>query len=176
MQNVLERMEAIGAERKMADFNVKMKMDYEFKKNYAYIRAWEFYNECCARGLNCHVSVGGLDSITLFLFLRSIGIYVPGISVSHLEDRSIQEVHKQLGIERVQPLKRADGTLANLNIWSACVIRRKSFRSSAFLCYRRRLHRRLNCCRIHQRKTKPCVMRLSPERRAHTAGIRKIHA
>lgn len=25
MQNVLERMEAIGAERKMADFNVKMK-------------------------------------------------------------------------------------------------------------------------------------------------------
>lgn len=62
MQNVLERMEAIGAERKMADFNVKMKMDYEFKKNYAYIRAWEFYNECCSRGLNCHVSVGGLDS------------------------------------------------------------------------------------------------------------------
>lgn len=113
MQNVLERMEAIGAERKMADFNVKMKMDYEFKKNYAYIRAWEFYNECCARGLNCHVSVGGLDSITLFLFLRSIGIYVPGISVSHLEDRSIQEVHKQLGIERVQPLKRADGTVWN---------------------------------------------------------------
>ena len=113
MQNVLERMEAIGAERKMADFNVKMKMDYEFKKNYAYIRAWEFYNECCARGLNCHVSVGGLDSITLFLFLRSIGIYVPGISVSHLEDRSIQEVHKQLGIERVQPLKRADGAVWN---------------------------------------------------------------
>lgn len=117
MQNVLERMEAIGAERKMADFNVKMKMDYEFKKNYAYVRAWEFYNECCARGLNCHVSVGGLDSITLFLFLRSIGIYVPGISVSHLEDRSIQEVHKQLGIERVQPLKRADGT-----VWSKAKI------------------------------------------------------
>lgn len=63
MQNVLERMEAIGAERKMADFNVKMKMDYEFKKNYAYIRAWEFYNECCARGLNCHVSVGGLTAL-----------------------------------------------------------------------------------------------------------------
>ena len=37
MQNVLERMEAIGAERKMADFNVKMKMDYEFKKNLSLI-------------------------------------------------------------------------------------------------------------------------------------------
>ena len=58
-------------------------------------------------------TINDLDSITLFLFLRSIGIYVPGISVSHLEDRSIQEVHKQLGIERVQPLKRADGTVWN---------------------------------------------------------------
>ena len=57
--------------------------------------------------------MGGLDSITLFLFLRSIGINVPAISVSHLEDRSIQEVHRQLGIERVQPLKRADGTVWN---------------------------------------------------------------
>ncbi len=168
MQNVLERMEAIGAERKMADFNVKMKMDYEFKKNYAYVRAWEFYNECCSRGLNCHVSVGGLDSITLFLFLRSIGIYVPGISVSHLEDRSIQEVHKQLGIERVQPVEA--GGRYSLEQGG------KSFRSSAFRCYRRRLHRRLSFCRIHQRKIKRCVMRLSQERRVHTAGIRKIRA
>ena len=104
-QNVLERMKAIGADRKIADFNVKMNMDYEFKKNYAYIRAWEFYNECATRGLNCHVSVGGLDSITLLFFLRDIGINVPGISVSVLEDRSIQEIHKQIGVERLQPTR-----------------------------------------------------------------------
>lgn len=79
-ENVIERMNRIDAKRKIADFMVKEKQDYEFKKNYAYIRAWEFYNECCKRELNCHVSVGGLDSITLLLFLRSIGIDVPAIS------------------------------------------------------------------------------------------------
>ncbi|MBM6828493.1 hypothetical protein H9X85_02445 [Anaerotignum lactatifermentans] len=109
-ENVLERMERVGAKRKMADFNVKMNMDFDFKVKYAEIRAWEFYNECAARGLNCHVSVGGLDSITLFLFLQNIGIYVPGISVSYLEDSSIQAVHKNLGIERLQSTKKKDGT------------------------------------------------------------------
>ncbi|MEA5083264.1 MAG: hypothetical protein VB018_03825 [Lachnospiraceae bacterium] len=108
--NVIERMEAIGADRKIADFNIKQKMDYEFKKSYAYTRAWEFYNECMERGLNCHVSVGGLDSITLFTFLKNIGIKVPGISVSYLEDVSIQKVHKQIGIETLKSAKKADGT------------------------------------------------------------------
>ena len=112
-QNIIERMEAMDAKRKMADFRVKMQQDYEFKKNYAYLRAWEFYNECAARGLNCHVSVDGLDSITLLLFLRSIGIHVPGISVSHIEDASIQKIHKELGIEQLQPLKKKDGTYWN---------------------------------------------------------------
>lgn len=41
----------------------------------------------------------------LFVFLKSIGIHVPGISVSSLEDKSIQKIHKQLGIEIVKPLK-----------------------------------------------------------------------
>lgn len=58
--------------------------------------------ECEKRGLNYHVSVGGLDSITLYLFLKSIHIDAPGISVSHLEDKSIQTVHKALGIERLK--------------------------------------------------------------------------
>lgn len=45
---------------------------------------------------------GGLDSITLFLFLKSIGIDAPGITVSYLEDKSIQKIHKELGLERLQ--------------------------------------------------------------------------
>lgn len=109
-ENVLERMERIDAKRKIADFQVKMQMPYEFKKKYARIRAMEFAEECEKRGLNYHVSVGGLDSITLFLFLRSIGIDAPGISASFLEDPSIQRVHKALGIERLKPLQREDGT------------------------------------------------------------------
>lgn len=104
-QNVLERMKEIGADKRIADFKVKQQMPYEFKKNYAYKRAWEFFDECNKRGLNCHVSVGGLDSITLFLFLKKIGIDVPGISVSVLEDRSIQKVHDQLGVKPLKPYK-----------------------------------------------------------------------
>ncbi len=109
-ENVIERMNRIGADRKMADFKVKQKQDYDFKINYARVRAWEFYNECAKRELNVHVSVGGLDSITLLLFLRSIGICAPGISVSHLEDKSIIAVHKQLGVISLKPSNKADGT------------------------------------------------------------------
>ncbi len=103
--NVIERMESIGADKKIADFRVKQQLPYEAKIAYAEIRAWEFYRECGKRDLNCHVSVGGLDSITLYLFLKSIGIKVPAVSVSGLEDKSIQEIHKQLGIIRLKPLK-----------------------------------------------------------------------
>lgn len=102
MENVLERMERIDGKRKIADFMVKEKQPYEFKVKYATIRAREFVRECGIRDLNYHVSVGGLDSITLFVFLKSLGIDAPGISVSYLEDQSIQQVHKQLGIECLQ--------------------------------------------------------------------------
>ncbi len=103
--NVLERMESIGASKKIADFKVKQQLPYDFKVAYASARAWEFYRECGRLNLNCHVSVGGLDSITLYLFLDSIGIRVPAVSVSSLEDKSIQKIHKQLGIITLNPLK-----------------------------------------------------------------------
>lgn len=67
--------------------------------------AWEFYEEMRKRGCGCHVSVGGLDSITLFIWLKSIGIDVPTISVSAVEDKSIQKVHKALGVEIVKSYK-----------------------------------------------------------------------
>lgn len=67
--------------------------------------AWEFYEEMQKRGHECHVSIGGLDSITLYIWLKSIGINVPGISVSGVEDKSVQQVHKALGIEIVKSYK-----------------------------------------------------------------------
>lgn len=105
-ENVLERLQRIDADKKIADFMAKEKQPYSFKKKYAAIRAREFAAECDRRGLETHVSVGGLDSIVLFLFLQSIGLYVPGISVSYLEDRSIQWVHKALGLELLQSAVR----------------------------------------------------------------------
>lgn len=113
MESVLERMEREGTKKKMADFMAKEKMPYDFKRRYAVIRAREFAAECDRRGLNYHVSIGGLDSIVLFLFLHSIGIYAPGVSVSYLEDRSIQRVHTALGVEKLQSAVREvreDGT------------------------------------------------------------------
>ncbi|MFR1988870.1 MAG: hypothetical protein ACLS3C_01895 [Oscillospiraceae bacterium] len=103
-ENVLERNARMDTDRKIADFRVKQQMDYAFKVKYARIRAWEFYNHPDVAG-NCYVAVGGLDSITLLLFLRSIGIDVPAVSVSSLEDKSIQSVHKQLGVQPLKPLK-----------------------------------------------------------------------
>lgn len=110
MESVIERMERIGADKKIADFIVKQNLPYEFKVKYARKRAWEFYEECSKRNLECHVSVGGLDSITLFCFLKSIGIKVPAVSVSSLEDKSIQKVHKQLGCISLLPATKDDGT------------------------------------------------------------------
>lgn len=118
MENVLERMERIDAKKRIADFMVKEQMPYSFKVKYARIRAEEFVRECDARGLNYHVSVGGLDSITLFLFLKSIHINAPGISVSSLEDVSIQRVHRQLGIERLKPAVHHVDPDGKVHYWS----------------------------------------------------------
>jgi hypothetical protein len=83
----------------------KQALPYEAKIRHAEIRAREFYDTITGRGDNVHVSVGGLDSITLLIFLRSIGLDVTAVSVSSLEDKSIQEVHKQLGLELIAPYK-----------------------------------------------------------------------
>lgn len=104
-ESIIERNKRLGVDEKVAAFMVKQKLPYEAKVAYAELRAREFQAECEKRGLNTHVSVGGLDSITLLVFLRSIGIDVPAISVSSLEDKSIQRIHRDLGVETLKPLK-----------------------------------------------------------------------
>ena len=101
-QNCVEHYKAIDGDRKIADFRVKMKQPYDFKVRYAELRAREFVDQCNERELDYHVSVGGLDSITLYMFLHSIGIYAHGISVSSLEDKSIQRVHKRPADRRTE--------------------------------------------------------------------------
>lgn len=109
MESIIERNKRIGADLKRASFIVKQQQSYDFKKKYAAIRAREFVGMCDEHDKNYHVSVGGLDSITLFLFLHSIGIRCPGVSASYLEDRGNQVVHKALGIISVSPIKRDNG-------------------------------------------------------------------
>lgn len=95
------RKQAESAKRGEA-FRKNQKAPYEDKVSRAYNLAWEFLR--AVDGM-AYVAVGGLDSITLYLFLRSIGIDVPAVSVSALEDKSIQRVHEALGVQRLKPLR-----------------------------------------------------------------------
>lgn len=68
------------------------------------VEAWK--DVCEEYGKNYAVSVGGLDSITLLAFVREVlGEDVPGISVSVLEDKSIQRVHDEMHVTKIAPLK-----------------------------------------------------------------------
>lgn len=91
------------------NFSELQALSYEQKIERQTGKAFEFLEEMKKRGYNAHVSVGGLDSITLFVWLQSIGINVPAISVSVLEDKGNQKVHKALGIEMIKPYKTKVG-------------------------------------------------------------------
>lgn len=99
----LEVLEAMFEAMTLSErFRENQKAPYNEKVSRAYNLAWEFYHKLDGQ---CYVAVGGLDSITLYVFLRSIGINVPAISVSSLEDKSIQKVHKALGVQRLKSCK-----------------------------------------------------------------------
>lgn len=84
----------------------RMALPYGAKVNMAKRRIREWADFCWENGKNYAVSVGGLDSITLLALAReTLRENVPGISVSILEDRSIQQVHKEMGVIPVKPLK-----------------------------------------------------------------------
>lgn len=83
----------------------KQYVPYSVKVRMSQDRIRSFINECQARGLNYHVSVGGLDSIVLAKLIESMGYDVPRVSASTLEDKSIQEVHEEMGCIVVKPLK-----------------------------------------------------------------------
>lgn len=109
MESVIERMERIDADENIRQFKMMQRLPYGGKISHAKNRIREFTNECFQRDLNYHVSVGGLDSITLYLFLRKYFADVPGISRSALEDASVQRVHRSLGIIPIGPAKDSEG-------------------------------------------------------------------
>lgn len=83
----------------------KQNVPYSVKVRMSENRIRSFIEECDSRGLNYHVSVGGLDSIVLATLIEKMGYDVPRVSASSLEDKSIQEVHKEMGCIVVNPLK-----------------------------------------------------------------------
>ena len=91
--------------QKKAQMTAMQNLPYKVKVKRAAIRVREFIEECDDRGYNTHVSVGGLDSITLLYFIRSLGYDIPAISVSALEDKSIIETHRKIGVIMLKPGK-----------------------------------------------------------------------
>jgi len=102
-----ESIEEYKAHKKLKHEEMLMKQNvpYSVKRKMSERRIRDFINECEARGLNYHVSVGGLDSIVLATLIESMGYKVPRVSASTLEDVSIQRVHKEMGCIVVAPLK-----------------------------------------------------------------------
>ena len=88
------------------EFIQKQSLPYEAKVIHATRIAREFEDWSVEHDKNLCVSIGGLDSITLYYFLKSIGIDATPVSVSIIEDKSNQEIHKQIpGMVFLKPLK-----------------------------------------------------------------------
>lgn len=118
MKNVFEMMAENKTAEKIAEFQEKQKYPYTIKVEYAKRKAYEFVEECQKRSLAYHISVGGLDSITLLVFLRSIGIDCPAVSVSLLEDMSIQKIHRELGVIGLLPVVKYIDEKGNKRRWT----------------------------------------------------------
>ncbi len=73
-----------------------MAWPYEHKVRHAEEVARAFWQRNTEEGRNLHVSVGGLDSITPHYFLKEIGVLVPCISCSTLEQKGVQKVHHRI--------------------------------------------------------------------------------
>nr|DAR17130.1 MAG TPA: phosphoadenosine-phosphosulfate reductase [Caudoviricetes sp.] len=80
-------------------FREMQRKPYGWKVQHAAEVARTFFSQARDKGMNCHVSVGGLDSITLHYFLESIGICVPCVSCSSLEQKGVRAVHKRIADE-----------------------------------------------------------------------------
>lgn len=81
-------------------------LPYESNVALAESRVFDWRDTCEQYGRRYAVSVGGLDSITLLAFVRKVlHEDVDGISVSSLEDKTIQAVHKEMHVINIPPLK-----------------------------------------------------------------------
>ena len=99
MKTVQDIMRENNSLANVERFNAMQKWDYKRKVAHAQEMAEAFYSWAKENGKGVHLSVGGLDSITLHYFLESIGLPVTCISCSSLEGRGVQEVHKQIAAE-----------------------------------------------------------------------------
>lgn len=97
MKTVQQIMQETGAKANIRNFRY-MQENYTYKQKVRHAEnvARSYQDKCSEMGLNCHVSVGGLDSITLHYFLETCGVHVPCVSCSSLEQKGVQNEPGQL--------------------------------------------------------------------------------
>lgn len=88
-------------------FVAMQRLPYEVKIRRAEQRVHEFYHEIVdVQSHNVHISVGGLDSLTLLYFIRNLGYtenQIPAIGATVLEHKSIRRIHKQADVIPIYP-------------------------------------------------------------------------
>lgn len=99
MKTVQEIMAENGSLANIERFQTMQKWNYKRKVEHAQEMAEAFYYWAKEHDKGVHLSVGGLDSITLHYFLESIGLPVTCVSCSSLEGKGVQQVHKQMAAE-----------------------------------------------------------------------------
>ena len=109
MKNVFDHMKDRDAIAQANRFAMMQKTyDHDMKVTHAEQLVYGFLEHPEINGM-AFVSVGGLDSITLLTFIRKVcrisADLVTAVSVSSLEDKSIQRIHKELGVIELKPLK-----------------------------------------------------------------------
>lgn len=88
------------------EFQQRQSLPYEAKIAHAEKVAFEFQEWAIANDKNLCVSIGGLDSLTLYKFLMRLGIDATPVTVSALEDITVRKVHKTIpGMVFLKPYK-----------------------------------------------------------------------
>lgn len=99
MRTVQDIMAENGSLANIERFQTMQKWEFKRKVEHAQEMAEAFYYWAKEHDKGVHLSVGGLDSITLHYFLESIGLPVTCVSCSSLEGKGVQQVHKQIAAE-----------------------------------------------------------------------------
>lgn len=180
MKTVQDIMRENNSLANVERFNAMQKWDYKRKVAHAQEMAEAFYSWAREHGKNVHLSVGGLDSITLHYFLESIGLPVTCISCSSLEGRGVQEVHKRIAQEMSAEYKdwMGDGGSPGVRLSKAAEEQSTDFAGMRMACHFQRKGRKNRpLAEPHPKKKTPqFAMLLSQAKRASMAVFAKVPA
>lgn len=175
MRTVQDIMAENGSLANIERFQTMQKWDYKRKVEHAQEMAEAFYYWAKENGKGVHLSVGGLDSITLHYFLEHIGLPVTCVSCSSLEGKGVQQVHKQIAAEMETEYKNwmGEGEAPSFVFLKPLKSKVQVLQEFGWPVISKKKPVRSCCCKTRQSKTPPYAMQSSPARPANMAAGRK---